>query len=114
MSSPKRLQQSVANQSKDFVWSVQASSEDLMTNSSNSLLSYEEKSKITSTTFPDELKFDVPVNLEGSKRAFIALKEGLESKGNISKSFSEMKQLDPSNLVDPLNLGETLITGITS
>lgn len=114
MSSPKRLQRNVANQNKDFVWSVQASSEDLMTDSSNSLLSYEEKTKIASTAFPDELKFDVPVDLEGSKRAFIALKEGLDSKGSISKSFSAMKQLDPSNLVDPLNLEDTLVTGITS
>lgn len=114
MSSPKRLQQSVSNQSKDFVWTVEASPEDLMTNSSDSLLSSEEKTKIASKSFSDELKFDVPVDLGGSKCAFNALKEGLEAKGNLSKSFAEMKQLDPSNLVDPLNLGDTLITGITS
>ena len=108
MSSPKRLQQSFANQSKDFVWNVQANSEDLI---SDSLVSYEEKAKIASKTFSDELKFDVPVDLGGSKYAFIALKEG--AKGNLSKSFAEMKQMDPSNLVDHFDLSDTLIANIT-
>ena len=111
MTSPKRLQRSTANQNKDFVWSVQANSEDLATTDS---LSDEERTKIASKTFSNELKFDVPVDLEGSKCAFNALKEGLETKGNLSRSFAEMKQLDPSNIADPLNLGDTLITGITS
>lgn len=109
MTSPKRFQQTVASQSKDFAWRVPASSDSLMT-----LLSDEEKTKIASKQFSDELKFDVPVDLEGSKHAFIALKEGLETKGSISKAFTEMKQLDPSNLVDPLNLGDNVLADITS
>lgn len=84
-----------------------------MNDSSNSLLSYDEKTKIASKTFSDELKFDVPVDLEGSKCAFNALKEGLSTKGNLSKSFAEMQQMDPSNPVDHFNLGESLITSIT-
>ena len=112
MSSPKRLQQSAVNQSKDFVWVVQAKSEDA--GSSDSLLSAEEKAKIASKTFPEELNFDVPVDLESSKYAFDALKEGLAAKGNLSKSFAEMKQMDPSNLVDPMKLGDAHITSVTS
>lgn len=112
MSSPKRVQQSIANQSKDFVWSVQADPEELTP--TDALLSYEEKSKIASKTFPVELKFGVPVDLEGSKYAFNALQEGLPTKGNLTKSFAKMKQLDPSNLVDPLNLEDTLVTSMTS
>jgi len=112
MSSPKRVQQSTVNQNKDFAWTVPASSEDLM--SSNSVLTHEEKTKIASKKFSDELKFDVAVDLEGSKYAFNALKEGLATNGHVSKSFAEMKQLDPSNLVDPLNLEDSLVAGITS
>ena len=111
MSSPKRSQQSKVNQSKDFVWTVQAKSEGTI--SSDSLLSDEEKAKIASKTFSDELNFDVPVDLEGSKYAFNALKEGL-AKGNLSRSFAEMKQMDPSNLVDPMKLGDAHVTSVTS
>ena len=112
MSSPKRLQQTTVNQSKDFVWTVQAKSEAAI--SSDSLLNDEEKVKIASKTFSDELKFDVPVDLEGSKYAFNALKEGLAGKGNLSKLFAEMKEMDPSDLVDPMKLGDAHVTSVTS
>ena len=110
MSSPKRFQRSAVNQSKDFVWTVQTESED---NSSNSQLSDGEKAKIASKTFSDELKFDVPVDLEGSKHAFSALMEG-SVKGNLSKSFAEMKKMDPDNLVDHMKLGDSHVTSVTS
>lgn len=111
MSSPKRLQQSAVNQTKDFVWTVQAKSEGVI--SGDSLLSDEEKAKAATKTFSDELRFDVPVDLEGSKYAFNALKEGLATR-SLSKSFAEMKQMDPSNLVDPMKLGDAHVTSVTS
>ena len=111
MSSPKRLQQSAVNQSKNFVWTVTVEAKPA--SSSDCLLSDDEKAKITSKTFPDELKFDVPVDLEGSKYAFNALKEGL-AKGKLSKSFAEMKQMDPSNLVDLMELGDSHVTSVIS
>ena len=113
MTSPKakRLQQNVANQNKDFVWTVPVGSEEKLDKSS---VTADEKAKIDAITFPAELKFDVPVDLEGSKYAFKAVKEGMASNSDLAKNFAEMKQLNPQQLVDPLGLDDATITRVMS
>ena len=115
MTSPKakRLQENEANQNKDFAWTVPVSSEEKLDKSS---ITADEKAKIDAITFPTELKFDVPVNLEGSKYAFKAVKEGMASNSDLGKSFTKAKQLNPQQLVDldPLGLDDATMTGVMS
>jgi len=116
MTSPKakRLQHNVANQNKDFVWTVPVGSEGEKLDKSS--VTTDEKAKIDAIAFPAELKFDVPVNLEGSKYAFKAVKEGVASNSGLAKSFTEMKQLTPQQLLelDPLGLDDAAITEVMS
>ena len=116
MTSPKakRLQENEANQNKDFAWTVPVSSEEEKLDKSS--VTADEKAKIDAITFPNELKFDVPVNLEGSKYAFNAVKEGMASNSDLAKSFTKVKQLNPQQLLDldPLGLDDATITGVMS
>ena len=113
MASPtaKRQQQSEANQSKDFAWTVPL---DSGARPGESFISTDEKAKISAVNFPAELKFNVPVDLEGSKYAFKTVKEGMTSNSDLAKNFADMKQLNPQQVVDPLGLDDATITKIMS
>jgi len=113
MTSPtaKRQQQSEANQSKDFAWTVPL---DSGARPGESFISTDEKAKISAVNFPAELKFNVPVDLEGSKYAFKTVKEGMTSNSDLAKNFADMKQLNPQQVVDPLGLDDATITKVMS